>query len=354
MMRAGRSGMNRPTFVLEKKRLEENLAHFDYLSKETGIIWLYTLKAFHEREGLDVIAKHFKGFSIGNHNEYDKVKNYASLFHSYAPAYDEDEVERLAKQSNTMSFNSLSQWKRYAKSCSKFCSLGLRINPKLALTQPAYCDSNISRLGVDYELFLEQKETWEHLEGLHFHALCHQSLPALEKLFKHIETHYKTLLPTLKWLNLGGGQNFTDKHYDNEGFIKLIQSFKSRYPHLTLYFEPASSVVFECGYFACEVLDIIEAKIPIVILNTSTEAHLLDVAITKQKPKVKDTSSKITPYKYELTGMSCIAGDVIGEYHFKKKLHIGDTVIFEDMLGYTLVKQNTFNGLRKAAFKMLP
>ena len=347
-MRAGRSGMNKPTFVLEKQKLKANLTHFEYLAKETGIVWFYTLKAFDEQKYLEMLAESFDGFSIGNNNEYTKIKHLYKNLHSYAPAFYEDEVETLAKESTTMSFNSLSQWQRYAKQCRNYCSLGLRINPRLTLKQPNYCDSNISRLGVHYKDFLEQYHTFKNLEGLHFHALCHQSLPALEKLFNHIETYYKEILPKLKWLNLGGGQNFTDKTYNTLGFISLIQRFKTKYPHLTLYFEPGSAVVYNCGYFECTVMDIIESDTPIIILNTSIEAHLLDIAITKQKPKVRDISLVETKYKYELTGMSCIAGDVIGKYYFKKKFNVGDTIIFEDMLGYTLVKQTEFNGIEKA------
>jgi carboxynorspermidine decarboxylase len=351
-MRDGRSGMNRPTFILEKKKLKANLTHFTYLTKETGIKWLYTLKAFDKPEGLALIAESIDGFSIGNSNEYSKVKHHYKNLHSYAPAFYEDEVETLAQESTTMSFNSLSQWQRYANKCAKHCSLGLRINPHLILKQPSYCDSNISRLGIHYKDFLAQHHTFKGLEGLHFHALCHQTLPALEKLFNHIETHYQEILPKLKWLNLGGGQNFTDTSYNNEGFISLIEKFRNKYPHLTLYFEPGSAVVHNCGYFECTVMDIIESDTPIVILNTSIEAHLLDVAITKQKPKVRDTSLIKTEYHYELTGMSCIAGDVIGKYYFKSKLKVGDKIIFEDMLGYTMVKQTSFNGLKEVRFKI--
>lgn len=351
MMKAGRSGMSNPTFILEKNKLEANLAHFECLAKQTGIVWLYTLKAFHEEAGLAMIASSFDGFSIGNNNEYQKICTHPKHVHCYAPAYYEDEVEELAKQSKTMSFNSLTQWQRYAKKCSNHSSLGLRINPKLSLKQPAYCDSNISRLGVDYEAFLEQHHGFENLEGLHFHALCHQNLPALKKLFIHIERHYQHILSKLKWLNLGGGQNFTDDCYDTQGFIQLIQHFKAKYPHLTLYFEPGSAVVHDCGYLKCTVLDIIDANPPIAILNTSIETHLLDVAITKQKPIVRDTATQ-SDYQYKLTGMSCIAGDTIGSYYFNERLNIGDTIIFENMLGYTLTKQTGFNGLKKVKFKV--
>jgi len=298
MIAVGKSGMSNPIFVLEKKKLKLNLAHFEYLRKETGICWLYTLKAFHEPKGLAIIAETFDGFSVGNHNEYDKVKEYPKHRHAYAPAYYAEEVEALAKESTTMSFNSLHQWNLYAKSCSELSSLGLRINPRLSLKQPSYCDSNTERFGVNYETFLNHNELLEELEGLHFHALCQQGLPALKKLFTHIEKHYQALLPRLKWLNLGGGQNFSHEDYDTKGFIALIKAFKTKYPKLTLYFEPGSAVLYNCGYFECTVLDMIEGKTPIVILNTSIETHLLDVAITKQKPIIKGASNLKTAYTY--------------------------------------------------------
>ena len=353
MMKAGRSGMTNPTFVLEKQKLQKHLSHFEYLARETGIIWFYTIKTFEKQEGLSIIAHSFSGFSIGNNNEYNKVQKFDKMLHSYSPVYYPDEVENLAKQSTTMSFNSLNQWQDYAELCSPYSSLGLRINPHLNLDQPSYCDSNISRFGVGYKDFLEHYSELSLLDGLHFHALCHQGLDALEKLFIHIETNYKAILPKLKWLNLGGGQNFTHDSYNTQGFITLIQKFKVKYPHLTLYFEPGSAVLYECGYFECTVMDIIDAKTPVVILNTSIESHLLDVAITKQQPKIRATIETKTDYTYILTGMSCIAGDVIGRYYFNQKLHIGDKIIFEDMMGYTMVKQTSFNGLKEALFQVV-
>jgi len=352
-MRAGRSGMSSPTFILEQQKLQENLKHFEYIAKETDTQWLYTLKAFDASQGLDIISQSFDGFSIGNSNELKKIDSYPKHIHSYAPAFYDDEVKTLAQQSHTMSFNSLTQWKHYAKECNTYTSLGLRINPKLSIEQPQYCDSNLSRLGINYKIFLEQYDSFENLEGLHFHALCNQNVNALDTLLHHIECNYQALLPKLKWINLGGGQNFTHQDYDTEAFIIRIQTFKKKYPHLALYFEPGTSVIEHCGYFKCTVLDIIDAKIPIVILNTSIEAHLLDVAITKQKPKIKGISQTKTAYEYELTGMSCIAGDVIGRYQFVEPLKVGDEIIFENMLGYAWVKQTSFNGLKEAGFKIV-
>jgi len=344
-----------PCFVLEKNKLEKNLALFATL-KQDNLQWIYTIKCFHEEEGLECIAQSFNGFSIGNLNELSKLPHTDKKhIHSYAPAFYPHEVLSLAKASHTMSFNSLSQWKAYQKISSDHSSLGLRINPKLSLKQPTYCDSSHenSRFGVDYKIFLKQyrqnPKHFKKLEGLHFHVFCHQGFKALKRLLKHLNTHYKNILPSLKWLNLGGGQNFTDSDYDTKGFIKSIQKFQKTYPTLTLYFEPATTVVENTGYLKTTILDIIDNK---VILDTSIETHLLDVAISKRKLKVRHTSKSLTMHRYELTGMSCIAGDIIGTYSFHKPLRIGDSIIFENMIGYTLVKQTEFNGIRKAGFLM--
>lgn len=361
MMKVGRNGMPNntasPCFVMKKKKIEANLDIFKRIGEKTNIVWIYTLKAFHEKEGLTFIANALSGFSVGNLAELSiaKALPYQHL-HSYSPAFDPREVNSLAKESSTMSFNSLSQWRNYQTQCSTLTSLGLRINPKLSLKQPAYCDasSQNSRFGIAYDRFVEiyqkNEALFEHLEGLHFHAFCHQDLAALELLLVHISKIYKDILPKLKWLNLGGGQDFTSSSYDLDAFIILINAFQKKYPHLTLYFEPGSTVVSHTGYFKCSILDIIEASPSIAILNTSIETHLLDLAITKQTLKVRGASKIQTPYIYELAGVSCIAGDILGTYYFDTPLQVGDTVIFEDMMGYTLVKQTEFNGIKKAKF----
>ena len=308
-------------------------------------------------KGLTHIAKTLSGFSIGNLNELSKAEPYSSKhIHSYAPAYYESEVPDLAKASQTMSFNSLSQWDKYNDLCTNHSSLGLRLNPKLTLEQPAHCDasSDNSRFGVDYQKFIkvyeENVQIFKYLDGLHFHAFCHQELPALTSLLEHISNTYTHILPKLKWLNFGGGLNFTDPSFDLEGFIKTINIFQDAYPHLQIYFEPGSTIVHNTGYFSTKVLDIIEGTPSKVILDTSIESHLLDVAITKQTLLVQNTSSTKTPYTYELTGVSCIAGDILGVYNFDASLNVGDHVTFENMMGYTLVKQTEFNGIKKAKF----
>ena len=363
-MRDGMSGMTdkhpTPCFVLERHKLEANLARLAYLQEQTGVRILHTLKSFNSEKGLEIIAKSLSGFSAGNQNELNALKaiGYQHI-HTYTPAFRPDEIETLARQNDTLSFNSLGQWESDAPIASNNCSIGLRINPQLTLKQPKYCNpNNTMRLGVPYQTFLREithsPDAFQHLEGLHFHVFCSQGLSGLKYLLAHITRHYREVLPRLKWLNLGGGHQLADETYDDEGFITLINAFKSQYPRLTILFEPGESVVAKTGYFITTILDIIPADIPIVILDTSIEAHLLDIAITKQKPDIRGTMNHPTPYHYQLSGLSCIAGDTIGDYYFDKTLQIGDTVLFEDMMGYTIVKQTEFNGIAKAGFRVVP
>ena len=349
-----------PCFVMERHKLEANLARLASLQNQTGIKILHTLKSFNSREGLEVIAKSLSGFSAGNQCELDGLNAIVyQHIHTYAPAFRSTEIEALAQQSDTLSFNSLKQWESYSSAASMYCSVGLRINPQLTLKQPKYCNpNNTMRLGVPYQAFLREiinsPDVFQHLEGLHFHVFCSQGLSGLKYLLAHIAQHYQEILPRLKWLNLGGGHQLTDEKYDHEGFIALINAFKSQYPRLTILFEPGESVVKNTGCFITTILDIIPAEIPIVILDTSIEAHLLDITITKQKPAVKGTTHHPTPHHYQLSGMSCIAGDTIGNYYFEKALEIGESIIFENMMGYTIVKQTEFNGIKKAGFRFTP
>jgi len=344
---------------MEQKKLEANLAKLDYLQKQTGVKILHTLKSFNALEGLEVINETLSGFSIGNHNELGMTASLKPKYiHSYAPYFDANEIEAIAQKSDTMSLNSLHQWHINRAKLQGLTSLGLRINPILTLKQPKYCNANYAKhLGVDYREFLgtiaQNPHGFRDLEGLHFHALCAQGVGGIKYLLAHIEKNYAHLLNDLKWINLGGGHQFSDENYDNKAFITTIRTFLAKYPHLQLYFEPGESVVKNTGYFETTIVDIIPSSPPVAMINSSIEAHLLDIAITKQKPKIRHSVEYKTPYHYQIVGKSCLAGDRVGEYYFEKALSIGDTIIFEDMMGYTLVKQTEFNGIEKAGFRVV-
>lgn len=355
-MKGGRSGMSKttPYFQMDKKRLERNLEKLSKIEKINDIKILHTLKGFNHHEITPIIASKLSGFSVSSAIELEMAKEAMEKevndkdIHLYAPAFKEQELKELTGEVSTISFNSLGQWHRFKTTNA---SLGVRINPKLHLPIPSYCNPNLpsSRLGIDHIEFIEDfnRGEFSELEGLHFHSLFQASVEGVSILLDHIREQYQNVLPQLKWINLGGGHNFTDRNYNIDKFTSLIKEFKEKQPHIQLYFEPSESVVKDTGEFITTVLDIIDN---IVILDTSIETHLLDIAIVNKRLKVKGTQSNSTPHYYQLTGNSCLQGDIIGEYFFLDKLRIGDKVIFEDMMGYSMVKVTQFNGMKLPDF----
>jgi len=357
------SGMSRgiatPVFVMERHKLHANLTALTSLRIAPTLKILHALKSFHSHDGLVEILGQLDGVSIGNHNELCAIETIKTGYiHCYAPIFLPTQIDTLALRADSLSFNSLSQWRAFVQQASQNTSVGIRINPRLTLKQPKYCDPNRSqRLGISredlYDSLLSDPQNARLLEGLHFHALCNQGLDGLKYLLAHIQKHYADLLPSLKWLNLGGGHSMSDSDYDRGGFRTLMTNFSATYPHLTLLFELGSSVIKGCGTLQVSIVDIIQtpqSDRKIAIVDTSIEAHLLDIAITHISPKIQNTSPTPTPYHYSIEGISCLAGDIIGEYFFGHELKIGDRLTIEDAIGYTIVKQTTFNGIENARF----
>ena len=356
-MQGGYFGMSRetPYFVMHEQKLMQNIERLQEIERRAGVHILHTLKSFNQSSVLSIIAEKLSGMSIASKKELELAQSAkAKHLHLYAPAFKFSELKAMSEQIETLSLNSLAQ---FEASKGLNCSKGLRINPKLHLPIPNHCNPNLhtSRLGLDggefLEYYQENRESFNELEGLHFHALFQSSEQGLIILLEHIVANFKELLPKLKWLNLGGGHNFTDLNYNIDSFCKEVDKFKKLYPNIELYFEPGESVTKGCGEFVCTVLDIVNiGGQQVAILDTSVETHLLDVAIVNMRLKVKGTQSNSTPYCYELAGNSCMQGDYIGEYFFKYELEIGSEIIFEDMMGYTMVKMTEFNGMDSADF----
>jgi carboxynorspermidine decarboxylase len=343
---------------MHQAKLEHNLQKLENLEKQTGVKILHTLKSFNETSVLPSITQTLSGLSISSPKELKMATEAkAQHIHLYAPAFSESTLKMMIDNVQTISFNSLSQWHRF-KDVNTTVSKGLRLNPELSFEIPQHCNPNLSnsRLGVKVnefvKLYNENQKRFADLEGLHIHALFQSSSYDLEILLNHIQNSCQSILPQLKWLNLGGGHDFTSDNYNVKHFVKVIKNFQSTYPNIQLYFEPGESVVKGCGEFVTTVLDIIEEEDhTIVILDTSIETHLLDVAIVNLQLKVRDTQKEPTPYyPYTLTGNSCLQGDIIGDYFFTHKLKIGEKVVFEDMMAYSIVKMTEFNGMSKANF----
>ena len=351
--------MNTPYFRMSRQRLEENLRKIETIQQLSGVKILHTIKSFNQESVLPLINNKLSGMSIGNINELTMAKKAgAEHIHLYAPAYKKEELKKIIEDVTTVSFNSLNQWNNF-QNLSQKASMGLRINPKLHLPIPSHCNPNLdySRLGIDYkefiEAFQENPNQFSSLEGLHIHALFQSSEEGTFLLLDHIIQNFQQILPQIQWINLGGGHNFTSNAFNVNNFNLTVKNFETLYPKIQLYFEPGESTTKDSGEFITTVLDIIHiADQNIVILDTSTETHLLDVAIVNQRLRIEGTQATSTPYFYELTGNSCLQGDYIGAYFFKEPLEIGSKVIFQDMMGYTMVKMNEFNGIEKASFRV--
>ena len=346
------SGLPSPCFLLNEANLRTNLELINRVQRESGCTIILALKGFAMWSSFSLIRQYLGGCAASSYNEARLARErFGVHVHLYAPAYSDDEFPSLLSLSDRVSFNSLSQWHRFSNQTQAAGrSPGLRINPGIdevdtALYNP--CSSQ-SRLGIAQD---ELPELPEGIDGLHAHALCECGADSSMRLIEAIEEKFGHLLPSLKWLNLGGGHLMTRAGYDVNLLVKTLRSFKQRYPWLEVVLEPGSAIAWQTGPLLSTVLDIIiRDGIHIAILDTSAAAHMPDVLEMPYRPEVRYGSLPgEKPYTYRFGGSTCLAGDVIGDYSFEQHLAVGDRVIFEDMTHYTMVKTNMFNGVQHPA-----
>ncbi len=337
-----------PCYVCEQDLLENNLKLLKKVQDEANVNIILALKGFALWFSFDLCKKYLMGCSSSGLNEAKLAKEeFKKEVHTYSPAFKDEEIDEILELSDYIIFNSFSQWKKYKNKAIKKASCGLRINPQCSLVEVDLynpCSIN-SRLGIIKENF--EEDELDGIEGFHFHALCEQNVGDLDKVLEKFEQNFSKYFKNLKWLNFGGGHHITKSTYDVEALVKLLKNFKKKYPHLKIYLEPGEAVAWESGYLLCTVLDIVKNGMDIVILDTSAETHMPDVLAMPYKPSIKGASSNINEkeFIYKLAGNTCLAGDIIGDYSFDKKLKIGDKIILEDMIHYTMVKTTTFNGI---------
>ena len=336
-----------PCFVCEEDKLEKNLQLLDSIQKKANVTILLALKGFALYSTFDLCKKYLKGCCASGLNEALLAKEqFGGEVHTYSPAFKPDEFEQIANISNHIVFNSFSQLELYKNQLQKHNSIGLRVNPECStvdvdLYNP--CGLN-SRLGITKEHF--KKDLPDIVEGFHFHALCEQNVDALELVLNKFESNFNQYFSKLKWINFGGGHHITREDYDVKGLIKLLQTFKKKYPHLKIYLEPGEAIGWQTGYLEATVLDIVHNQMDIAILDTSAECHMPDTLAMPYRADIREaTLAYEKEFTYKLAGNTCLAGDIIGDYSFDKKLNVGDKIILEDMIHYTMVKTTTFNGI---------
>ncbi|WP_299316241.1 carboxynorspermidine decarboxylase, partial [uncultured Halomonas sp.] len=278
------------------------------------------------------------------------AETFGGEVHCYSPAFTEEEMAVVLRYADHLSFNSPGQWRRFRETIAgapRRVSCGLRVNPEhstgaVPLYDPCAPGSRLGTRARDLT-----PEVMKGLEGLHFHTLCEQNSDDLESTLAAFEERFGHYLAGLKWVNFGGGHHITREDYDVERLVRVIRGFRERHPHLTVYLEPGEAIALNTGYLVCSVLDIVENDGPIAILDTSATAHMPDVLEMPYRPQIiggGEPNEKA--HTYRLGGMTCLAGDVIGDYSFDAPLEIGDRLVFTDMAHYTMVKTTTFNGIR--------
>jgi carboxynorspermidine decarboxylase len=339
-----------PCWLLEEKKLITNLETLYTVKEQTGCNILLALKGYALWKSFNTIRPYLDGCcASGLHEALLADETFNKEVHTYSPAFKEEEIEKIASISHHLVFNTPSQFRRFsqqAKAVNPALSLGMRINPEYSASpKEIYNPCGLySRLGTTRENFDES--LLPQLDGLHFHALCEQDSDALEEVLANVEEKFGEYLPQMKWVNFGGGHHITRKGYDIEKLISLIRAFRAKY-EVDVYLEPGEAIGWETGPLIATVLDIVHNGIDIVILDTSAEAHMPDTIIMPYRAEVRGAAEagKKT-YTYRLGGNTCLAGDIMGDYSFDTPLKIGDRIIFEDQMHYTMVKATTFNGIK--------
>lgn len=370
-----------PCYVVDEKKLKDNLIILQKVEQETGCHILLAQKAFSMYSCYPLIGEYISGTTASGLYEARLGKEeMGKENHVFAPAYKDAHMAELVEICDHIIFNSLAQYVKHQakiaehnimlngaaddvkkeKSKSRV-SIGLRINPEYS-TQEGHaiydpCAPG-SRLGITYEqlqkglqgLGMQPDENGvyplpQDIEGLHFHTLCEQDADDLESTFYAFEEKFKPYLINIKWLNLGGGHHITREGYQIEKLKKLICYIRETY-QLEVYLEPGEAIALNAGYLVTEVMDIVHNGMDILILDASAACHMPDVLEMPYRPPLREgyeAGEKV--YTYRLSSMTCLAGDVIGDYSFVREIQVGDRLVFEDMAIYSMVKNNTFNGI---------
>ncbi len=337
-----------PCYVIDELLLRNNLKLIKQVKEAAGIDILVAFKAFSNWGVFPIFKEYGFGASASSLNEARLAcEEFGLKAHTYSPAYEEKTIKGILKYSSHIFFNSISQLQKYSKIASqKGVSIGLRVNPEFSDTP--YDIYNPCKPGSRFGVTVEQlgEVLPEGVEGLHFHTLFEADSFALEKVLTVFIKKFGRFLPKLKWVNMGGGHLITKKNYDINHLVKILKDFKNQY-HVEIILEPGSAFTYQTGYLVSTVLDIVENKgIKTAILDVSFTCHMPDCLEMPYKPVILGATDEIAGKPtYRMGGISCLAGDFMGNWSFDKALKPGDQIIFDDMIHYTTVKTTMFNGV---------
>lgn len=337
-----------PCYVIDKKVIKENLELLNQLKVNTNIKILLALKAFSLKDLFPLMSKYLDGVCASGINEAKLGRKYfGGLISTYSPAFKESEIDDIIKYSDHVTFNSKLQMDKFKKLCfDKHINIGCRVNPLYSEVKVLkYNSSNLqSRLGIHANRIKDLD--FKYLNGIHFHSLCEQNFDALENTWNNIWPFIKNFVGSIDWINLGGGHHITRSDYELNKLTDFLNKIKTK-TNCQIFLEPGEAILFQSGILIGEIIDYIDGNkttIPnIAITDISPTCHMPDVIEAPYKPVLMN--EPIDGNKIILGGVSCLAGDVIGEYNFMDRPRIGEKIVFLDQAHYTLVKTNFFNGI---------
>ena len=343
------SSLPTPSYIVDERLLIKNLEKLKSIIDRTGCRILLAQKGFSMFYFYPLIKKYLNGTTASSLYEarlgFEEMGNETHIFN---PSYREDEIDEILSMVDHIVFNSFNQWSKYkniVKSHERDISCGLRVNPEYSSVETEIYNptGKFSRFGVTKVNFREDE--LDGIDGLHFHALCEQNSDALEATLVAFEEKFGQYLHGMKWVNFGGGHHITRDDYDVEKLINCINHIKNKY-NVEVYLEPGEAVALNTGFLVTEVLDTIYNEMDILLVDTSAACHMPDVIEMPYRPFIINSGMpNEKAYTYKLGGPTCLAGDIIGDYSFDQPIKIGDKLIFTDMAHYSMVKNNTFNGI---------
>lgn len=353
--------LHHPVYVLEESRLRRNLQLISQVSQAADAEIILAFKAFALWKTFPIFREYISATTASSLSEARLgYEEFGSRTHTFSPAYTDDEVDEIARCSSHLTFNSLSQWQRladHAKTVNPSISLGVRVNPEYSEVETVLYNPCApgTRFGVLNSQLPEQLPS--SIEGFHCHTLCESGPDVFQRTLAHIEERFSKWFSQLKWINFGGGHLMTRNDYDTSLLISILQDFHRRYPHLHVILEPGSAFAWQTGPLVSQVVDVVENHgVRTAILNVSFTCHMPDCLEMPYHPAVRfartieeDAEGRIPDgqgeHIYRLGGCSCLSGDFMGRWQFDHELMVGENVIFEDMIHYTTVKTNMFNGI---------
>lgn len=355
--------IDRPTYILEEEKLRNNLKLIAGVAERADVEIILAFKAYALWKTFPIFREYINATTASSLYEARLgYEEFGAPTHTFSPAYTDYEIDEIARYSSHLTFNSLSQFHRLnerAKKANADVSLGIRVNPEYSevgtlLYNP--CAPG-TRFGVTADLLPE--ELPEGIDGFHVHCHCESGADVFERTLAHIEEKFGKWFCQLKWINFGGGHLMTRSDYDIELLVNILREFHKRYPHLRVILEPGSAFGWQTGSLVAQVVDVVENHgIKTAIVNASFTCHMPDCLEMPYHPAVRgaeleDDVNSTSLHVYRIGGNSCLSGDFMGCWNFGRELRVGENIIFEDMLHYTTVKTNMFNGITHPSIAMV-